>query len=124
MILERIALHLQALQNGGCDCLFFAKRGQFGFLFFAGFSRVPCGGFGCGGFARAVGQFLFGLQTAAVGLFPALEQKQTFGMAQLIADFTISRGLSSLTHQLRQLAGKLFNHIIHTRQIGFRGLEL
>ena len=117
LIFQRIALHLQALQNSCGDRLFFAQGWQSVFGFGAPFGRIAGGFLGLCCRCRALAQLICCGQHRLVGLFPAAEQQHAFCFAQFVTNFAVTCGLSGLTCQLRQLRGQLFDHIINPRQV-------
>ena len=52
-----------------------------------------------------------------IRLLPALEQQQPFCMSQAFTNFTISRRLLGLPHQLSQLIAQLFNNVINAQKV-------
>ena len=117
MFLQRVALHDQALKNGGGDCLFFSQRRQTVLGVLTRLSRCARLALGLTGRNGTLAQLRDGLKPRFLRLFPAAIEQQTFGLAQLFPDFTITGRLACLTGQLAQLRRQLFQHIVDAQQI-------
>ena len=124
LILQRIALHLKPLQDGGRDGLFLAQGRQVGFAFTARAGGLSRGGLGLGCQLRAFGQVALGRRAGLIGLAPATVQQHPFGPAQFLADFTVARRLPRLPGKLGKLLGKLLDHVLDAGEVLFGAVQL
>ena len=121
LIGQGIALHHQSLKDRPRDRLFLAQRRQ-AILGGLTVGRGLAGRrLGHRGQTDRLGQLALGKLAGGIGLVPAAKQQHAFGAAQIGANLAVTRGLPGLARQCGQLLGKLFQHVIHTGQVGFGG---
>ena len=119
-----LALNLQPLQQGRRNRFFLAHWRQSLFSFRSQLTIAARHDFRFRGRQYLRLQSLSGAQAQLIGFFPAPKQQQTFCAAQIFGNRAIARRMFGLPGELRQLTGKLLEHIIHPPQIAFRSIQL
>ncbi len=92
-LIQRVALHLQALQDSRRNRLFLAQRRQSGLTVFAGLRRNPRQPLGLARRLHPLGQRQIRSRPCILGLAPAPVQQQPLGMPQLGPDLAVPRRL-------------------------------
>ena len=122
-VVQGIALHGQALQDGPGNSRFLAGRRQ---RVFGNAARIPSRTRRFPGLARRDQYSLQGglrLDYGQISLAPAAEQQHSFGLAQLGPDLTVACRLTGLAGQSAKLRGQRLQHIVDPREVDFGGVE-
>ena len=114
---QRVALHREALQNGGGNGLFLAKGRQ---------RLVALGARAFGGAGGVLGlrsgsdeapENVFRRLTRVLGLHPAAVEQQTLGLPKLGADGAVALRLLGLPVERSELCRKLLDHVVDAQQV-------